>query len=119
MFVLDLLSWWYGDGWTGILRATKRRINGLAEAFSLTILFHTLFAPWKRIVTAPGAGLDAKLQAIGDNLVSRAIGFTVRFLVLLTAAVSFVLLCLAAFLELILWPLVPLVATALIVKGVL
>jgi hypothetical protein len=91
----------------------------LAEAFSLKILLRTLFAPWKRIITAPGAGLDAKLQAMGDNLVSRFVGFTVRFVVLLTAAIAFVAFCLVGLAELIVWPLVPLAGVALIVKGLL
>ena len=119
MFVLDLLSWWYGSGWAGVLRATRQHLSGLAEAFSLTILLRTLFAPWKRIVSAPGAGLDAKLQAMGDNLISRFVGFTVRFLVLLTAAVAFVVFCAVGLAELLLWPLLPLAALALIVRGML
>ena len=119
MFAFGLLSWWYGSGWAGTLRATRRRLGGLSEAFSLKILLRTLFAPWKRIVTPPGAGLDAKLQAMGDNLVSRAVGFTVRFVVLLTAGVAFVAFCLVGLAELIIWPLVPLAAVVLIVKGVL
>jgi hypothetical protein len=119
MFALDLLSWWYGSGWAGVLSATRRRLGGLSEAFSLKILLRTLFAPWKRVVTAPGAGLDAKLQAMGDNLVSRLVGFTVRFLVLLTATVAFAAFCVAGLVELIVWPLLPPAAVVLIVKGVL
>lgn len=117
MFMLDLFSWWYGSGWAGVLGATRRRLGGLAEAFSVKILLGTLFAPWKRIVTYPGAGVDAKLRAWGDNLVSRFVGFTVRFIVLLAAAVSFAGLCLAGLAELVIWPLVPLLAVALVVKG--
>jgi hypothetical protein len=119
MFILDLFSWWYGSGWFGVLAATRRRLRGLAEAFSINILLHTLFAPWKRIITYPGAGVEAKVRAIADNLVSRFVGFTVRFIVLLSAAVSFVGLCLVGLAELIVWPLLPLLAIALIVKGVL
>jgi hypothetical protein len=119
MFMLDLFTWWYGSGWSGVLRATRRRMAGLSEAFSTTTLLHTLFAPWKRIISYPGAAFDDKLRAIGDNLVSRCVGFTVRFFVLLAAAVSYVALCIAGLLELVLWPLLPLIAIALIVKGLL
>lgn len=117
--MLDLFSWWYGSGWSGVLRATRRRMAGLSEAFSTTTLLHTLFSPWKRIISYPGAGIDAKLKAIGDNLVSRCVGFTVRFFVLLAAGVSFICLCIAGVLELVVWPLLPLIAVALIVKGLL
>ncbi len=119
MFMLDLFSWWYGSGWFGVLAATQRRLSRLAEAFSIKILLNTLFSPWKRIITYPGASLDAKLRAWGDNLVSRCVGFVVRFIVLLAATLSFVGLSLLGLTELILWPLLPLVAIALIVKGLL
>jgi len=119
MFILDLFSWWYGSGWSGVLAATQRRLSGLAEAFSIKILLFTLFAPWKRIITYPGAGVEAKIRAFGDNLVSRLVGFMVRFIVLLAAAVSYVGLCLLGLAELVLWPLLPLLAISLIVKGLL
>jgi hypothetical protein len=119
MFMLDLFSWWYGNGWAGALRATGRRISGLAEAFSTQTLLHTLFAPWKRIVSYPGAGIDAKLHALLDNFVSRCVGFTVRFFVLIAAAIAFIGLCIFGLLEIVLWPLLPILAVALIVKGLL
>jgi len=119
MFMLDLFGWWYGSGWAGVLASTKKRLEGLAEAFSTKILLQTLFSPWRRVITYPGASIDAKLRAIGDNLVSRCVGFTVRFFVLLAAAISFVFLCVAGVVELIIWPLVPLIAIALIVKGLI
>ena len=117
--MLDLFVWWYGNGWTGVLRATRRRLAGLAAAFSIATLLKTLFAPWKRIITYPGAGLDAKLRALGDNLISRFVGFMVRIVALLAALVSFVGLCLVGLAELIIWPLLPLIAAVLIVKGLL
>lgn len=87
--------------------------------FSTRTLLRTLFAPWRRIVTYPGASLDAKMRASLDNLVSRCIGFTVRFFVLLAAGVALVALLVFALLEIIVWPLVPLLGVALIVKGAL
>jgi hypothetical protein len=117
--MLDLVGWWYGSGWTGRLNSTRRRLAGLAEAFSITTLLRTLFSPWRRIVTYPGASIDAKLRALGDNLISRCVGFTVRFFTLLAAAAAFLGLCIAGMLELILWPLLPLLAILLIVKGLI
>jgi hypothetical protein len=119
MFMLDLFSWWYRRGWSGVLTATKRRLEGLAEAFSTRILLHTLFAPWKRIITYPGADISDRLRALGDNVVSRCIGFTVRFFVLLTAGISFLVLSILGFVELVMWPLIPPLAIVLIVKGLL
>ena len=117
--MLDLVGWWYGSGWTGILNSTRRRLGGLAEMFSITILLRTLFAPWRRIITYPGASIDARLRALGDNFISRCIGFTVRFFVLLAAAISFLVLCVIGALEAILWPLLPLATILLLVKGLI
>jgi hypothetical protein len=119
MLIVGLFSWWYGRGWTGVAHSTRRRLGSLADMFSIGSLLHTLFSPWRRIITYPGAGLDARLRAFGDNLVSRAVGFTVRFFVLLAAAVAFVLIAVAGALELIIWPLVPVLSVALILKGLL
>jgi hypothetical protein len=119
MFMLDLFSWWYGAGWSGVVRSTGRRLNSLGEMFSTKILLRTLFSPWKRIMTYPGAGLDARMRAFGDNLVSRCIGFVIRSFVLFAAFIAFIFLGCLGLIELLFWPLVPLVAIALIVKGVL
>jgi hypothetical protein len=119
MFMLDLFSWWYGSGWAGVLTATRQRLGGLAEVYSTKTLLQTLFAPWRRIITYPGASIDTKLRAFGDNLISRFVGFTVRFFVLLAAAVSFALLCIAGLLELVVWPFVPFIAIGLIIWGLI
>lgn len=118
MVMFSLFSWWYGAGWAGVLRSTQHRLASLAGMFSIAILLRTLFSPWKRIISYPGAGLDAKLRALGDNLVSRCIGFIIRFFVLIAAAVTLVLLSIAGFIELLVWPLIPIASVALIVKGV-
>jgi hypothetical protein len=119
MYLLGLFTWWYGAGWVGALKSSGRRLRSLANTFSIGILLRTLFAPWRRIVTYPGASLDAKLRAMGDNLVSRCIGFTVRFFVLLAAGVAFVVLAAVSLVEIVAWPLVPLAAVALVVEGLL
>jgi hypothetical protein len=115
--MLGLFSWWYGAGWKGTLGATSKRLRGLADMFSVDILVATLFAPWKRVVTYPGASFDAKLRAFGDNLVSRCVGFFVRAAVLIAACVAFLFLLVVGLLELVLWPLTPLAGVALIVVG--
>jgi hypothetical protein len=119
MFMLDLFAWWYRAGWMGVLASTKTRLAHLSEMFSARILLRTMFSPWRRIISYPGAGLEAKMRALGDNFVSRCIGFTVRFFVLLTAAIAFVFVAAIGLLEIVLWPILPLAAVALIIKGLL
>ena len=95
-----------------------QRLIRVSHLFSLPILLRTLWAPWRRIISYPGAGLDAKLRAIGDNLVSRVIGFSVRVLVLLTACIMLALTLCFQFLIVLIWPLVPLLVVTLFVKGI-
>lgn len=119
MFILDLFVWWYGSGWKGVLTSTGRRLDGLTQMFSIRILLQTLFAPWRRIITQPGASLDAHVRAFFDNLVSRVVGFTVRIFVLFAAGVAVAFLAIIGLLELVGWPLVPLLGIGLLVWGVL
>ncbi len=91
-----------------LAKTVQKRLQKTLAMFSVPSLIRTLFAPWKRIVTNPGAGLSAHLSAIGDNMVSRAIGFTVRLFVLIAALVSVILVSIIGVIQIALWPLVPL-----------
>jgi hypothetical protein len=118
MLAYEFLRWWYGPGWSGVVRNLQRRLKGVGEAFSVGILLRTLFAPWRRIVSYPGAGIGPHLRAMGDNLVSRCVGFLVRLLVLIAAAFSAVALLALGFVQLVAWPVLPPAAIGLIVWGV-
>ena len=118
MIAVQMFGWWYGQGWKMALRSIGNAVGGISKLFSVPILARTLFAPWKRIVTYPGASLEAKLRAYGDNIVSRAVGFVVRFLVLLTALVLTLLTLVFGVVFCVIWPLLPLLAVALIAKGI-
>lgn len=117
MAALALIQWWYGRGWSGVIKANQQRLLHLADMFSVEILVRTMFAPWKRIITYPGAGLDAHLRAWVDNLVSRVVGFFIRSFVLFSAAVAVLALSLLGVAELVFWPLAPLAGVALIIWG--
>lgn len=115
--MLEFVRWWYGRGWAGALANIKGRAEALSDMFSVSILLRTLFSPWRRIITYPGAGIDAHMKAMVDNLVSRFIGFLVRVTVLISAGLVFLLLIVLSALELVLWPFWPLIAIGLIIWG--
>jgi hypothetical protein len=119
MLAVQLFVWWYREGWAGTAKNIGRMLDGVSHLFSVPILAQTMFAPWKRIVTYPGASLEAKMRAFGDNLVSRAIGFSVRFLFLLTALAVDALVLVGGMLSFVLWPLVPPGILALLILGVI
>lgn len=117
--MLEYIKWWYGAGWVGEARLWRKRLSDLAELFSVSMLLRTLFSPWKRIVTYPGAGLDEHLRAMLDNLISRVIGFGVRLFALLAALVCFIVFGIVAIVELVVWPLALPLIPVLLVNGVL
>jgi hypothetical protein len=86
--------------------------------FSVGVLLQTLFSPWRRIMTYPGSGLGAHMRALGDNIISRCVGFVVRIMALLAAAGGFVVLLIFGVVELILWPLLPFAAIGCVIWGV-
>jgi hypothetical protein len=119
MLAVAFIRWWYGAGWKNLAHNVERRGRRTIDSFSVPTLMRTLFAPWKRIVTKPGAGIDAHLRAIGDNAISRLVGFTVRLTVLLSAGVSLVFLMIFGLVQIIIWPLLPPAAIVLIIGGLL
>lgn len=118
MIALEILAWWYSRGWAQVAKNAEKRIVKVSHLFSVPILVRTLFAPWRRIITYPGAGLDAQFRAMTDNLVSRMVGFSVRFIVLLAAGVMLAACALLGFFQLVVWPLLPPAMVVALVKGV-
>jgi hypothetical protein len=117
MLVLSFLSWWYGPGWKQVFGSLGPRLKGVSASFSVAQLLRTLFEPWRRIVSYPGASLEAKIRAWGDNLVSRAIGFVVRFSVLVCAFFAVIFVGLFTILEVVAWPLLPLAIPGCLIAG--
>lgn len=80
MFLVGILSWWYGRGWLDQLHRTNDNWRTTVEFFSIGQLFATLFAPFRQI--SAGSTNDANplmaLRAAFDQLLSRLIGAVVR-----------------------------------------
>jgi hypothetical protein len=119
MLVLSFLSWWYGRGWKLVLNSFGPRLKSVMNGFSVEQLLGTLFAPWRRIISYPGASLEEKMRAWGDNLFSRIIGFVVRSGVLLAALVTIIVVALLTGVELIIWPLLPLAIPGCLIAGLI
>jgi len=117
MLVASFFSWWYGVGWAKVMRSLEPRLQTVLDNFSVSQLLKTLFAPWRRIVTYPGRSLGERFRALGDNLVSRVIGFIVRIIVLLAAAVTLLIIVVLTLAEVIIWPLLPLAVPGLLIAG--
>lgn len=118
MLAVEFFIWWYTRGWSQTILDLRRRLTNTLHLFSVPILLRTLFAPWRRIVTYPATGLAGRLKAMGDNLVSRSVGFVVRVLTLLMAGFMLLVVAVANICLVILWPLLPLAIIVAVVKGI-
>ena len=116
--IFEMLRWWYATGWIQAFQRIRDWTLAVEHMFSLTLLVKTLFAPWKRIVAAPGRGLDAKIHAALDNFVSRCIGFVIRVFVIVAAAVGMIMAFMASTVMAVLWPLLPVLLVICTVKGI-
>ena len=117
MLAVSFFSWWYGRGWRQVATSFGSRLSGLANTFSVSQLLRTLFAPWRRIISYPGASLDERLRAWSDNMFSRAVGFVVRLIVLFTALLAAIVVVIFSLAELVVWPLLPIAVPVLIIMG--
>lgn len=119
MLLASFFSWWYGNGWKQLFSGLGPRLVVVEETFSVKQLLRTLFAPWKKIISYPSDNINEKFRAFVDNMFSRAVGFVVRFFVLLAALICIIATILLSLVEIILWPLMPVMVVALILYGVL
>src|SRR5689334_203506 len=103
MIAIDILAWWYSQGWIQVLHVARQRLVSVSQLFSVPILIRTLFSPWKQIISYPGAGIDAQFRALADNFISRLVGFAVRSMVLLAAGILLSAAALFGLLQVLLW----------------
>lgn len=89
------------------------------DEFSVELLVSTLFSPWKRITSMPGRNIHDRISALIDNLISRIIGFIVRVIVIISAVFSFILVAAAGFIQIIVWPVLPLAVLAMLILGII
>lgn len=110
MVIYLCLRWWYSAGWYWVLQSVLiARCNWIMETFSVPELLKTLFAPFRQTYAGKLKGpLDVQIKAFFDRLISRVIGFFVRFFLLMMALVGLVVVVTAALVSLIVWPFIPL-----------
>lgn len=121
MFIVGLLSWWYGQGWRRQFSGLGERLSGLMDYFSLDLLVKTLFAPFRQISAGHVDGpLGVKFHAFLDRLVSRLIGAFVRLIMLVIGTVTIILYTLIGGIAAVLWvalPVLPVVGLVLFIIG--
>lgn len=106
MAIAYLLGWWYGQGWSWLLKMVQKNLTAIGETFSVPMLIKTLFSPWKQIQTA--ATFRNFFQAAIDNLVSRFIGAVLRIFMLIAALFLTASVVIGGLALIIIWPVFPL-----------
>ncbi len=123
VLIFSIFGWWYSRGWRWVFTGAVKRLNTVQHSFSVGTLFRTLFSPWKQIVGASTKDqpLNNKFQALLDSIISRFVGFMVRFFTLIAAFFSLVLMFLLGLLSVVVWPFIPvgMVVVILIFLGVI
>jgi hypothetical protein len=113
MFLVGLLSWWYGDGFFARVQAIKVRLVGFLDFFSILILLKTLFAPYKQI--SAGGNFDKSetwLQIIVDKLISRVVGFFARIFLIIAGIIVIIFQIIFSAVVIIFWLILPLIPVA-------
>jgi hypothetical protein len=109
MFLVGLISWWYGRGWVDQWKRIGIRFAATLEFFSIGQLAMTLFSPFRQIsaTSTSNGSVGAELRAFGDQLISRIIGGFVRFFTILFGLIIILLQAVYEIVIMIAWWLLP------------
>ena len=121
--IIGLLQWWYTKGWGIFAQRLVEKLKGLVDTFSIGSILMTLFEPFRQIdsVKPEHASLEDRFHLFIGRLVSRLVGFIVRFGILIFGLVAMLFEAVISLILMILWPLVPIlpvVGVVLTVVGV-
>lgn len=110
MFIVGLLTWWYGAGWKKFGQILIDKLTVTEDFFSIDMLLGSIFAPFKQISASSGSNgtLQMKIQAWLDKQFSRLIGAIIRLLLIVVGTGWLLLQMTIDILLMILWPILPL-----------
>jgi hypothetical protein len=113
MFLVGMMSWWYGRGWRGQFGRVRDRLVATARFFSIGQLFATLFSPFRQVSAGRTSGpVGVVLRSIFDNLLSRVIGAIVRTFTIIAGIVALVIQAVYEVIILIVWLFLPIFPVA-------
>ena len=108
MFLVGIISWWYGQGWRGQLSRVRVRLAATIGFFSIGQLFSTLFSPFRQISAGQVSGpVGVQLRAFFDKTISRFIGAIVRLFTILAGVVILIFQAVFEAIILIIWLTLP------------
>ncbi len=122
MFLVGIISWWYGRGWIGQWRRIADRWAATVEYFSIGQLFATLFSPYRQISagSAAGTSFSVAFRSFVDRTISRVIGSFVRTSTIIIGALVILFQVIYETLIMVVWwflPLFPVIGFILLAIG--
>lgn len=122
MFMVGLISWWYGRGWRGQWHRMAQRLKATLDFFSVGQLLSTLFAPFRQISAGPSGdtSFGGVFRAFFDKLTSRIIGSIVRLITIIAGLVAIIFQALYEIVLVVGWvllPLIPIIGLLLLAIG--
>lgn len=119
MIVVGFFSWWYGNGWRQRVVEMRDMLLQLYDYFSIDVLVRTWFAPFRQISAGSVQGpLGVQMRAWFDKLISRCIGALIRTFTIIAGVIALAGGLVVALVQVVLWPLVPLMIVVAIVLAV-
>lgn len=108
MFLVGIISWWYGRGWREQFVRVRNRLAQTADFFSIGQLLMTLFSPFRQISAGRVDGpFGIIIRAFFDQLLSRIIGSIVRLFTILAGIIALIFQGLYEAIILIVWLFLP------------
>lgn len=108
MFIVGILSWWYGQGWRQRVSRLGDGLAGTMDYFSIDLLARTLFSPYRQISAGKVRGpLNVQMQAFFDRLISRFIGALIRLTMIIVGLFAIIFHSLIGGVIVIGWAIVP------------
>lgn len=122
MFLVGLISWWYGRGWSQQMGRILARLKATLDFFSVGQLLSTLFAPFRQISAASGSDgtFGTAIRGMFDKLISRCVGAFVRSITIFVGLLVILVQGIFAVISIIGWwiiPLLPVVGLILLAIG--
>jgi hypothetical protein len=109
MFIVGILSWWYGPGWRERISIMREYVDSTMDFFSIGLLLKTLFSPFRQISAGKVSGpLAVQMRAFADRLISRMIGGLIRSVMVVVGICAIILTTIVGCIGLVLWAFVPL-----------
>lgn len=121
MFLVGLLGWWYGAGFSNRIAYSKSQLANILAMFSVGQLLRTLFSPFRQISAGESnnSSMATFFQAFLDKTMSRLVGAVVRTLTIIAGLISVLGLVVYRAIVIALWILTPLLAVGFIILAII